>query len=81
MTPQERSRQIFEWATAHRGMVIFDDLTDEYDKYMFVVTKTYTYYRKVYSIIPALERSYKNADSHKENGYITWQGTKLKIKE
>lgn len=71
---------ILDFLQRYTGKTVYFDKLSETDKYAFILTDQYNYHSNIVSPREALDRAVKNADSHREQGYLIYSGRNKKLK-
>lgn len=71
---------ILDFVQKYKGKTIYFDKLSEADKYAFILTDQYNYHSNIVSPKEALDRAVRNADSHREQGYLIYNGRNKKLK-
>jgi len=73
MSRETARRKIKRFLNKYRGKsVLFYTLNDT-DKYNYVLTKQYNYFRGFLKPAEALDRAISNTEGHKKNGYSVYK--------
>lgn len=78
MNKPEMKNAIITFYNKDRGQsVIFCGLKNDNDKFIFILLKSYRYFKKFLSGKEAAQRALKNAEAHKESGFVNYPFDKI----